>query len=158
MRVPIKRPCHFTEIVESCLGQTFKLPIEGVATENRECLPGDLYIAIKGERTDGHSFLSSVKKSGAVAALVEFPDSTIDLQQIKVEDPQSMIGEIAREWRKQFDIPIIGITGSNGKTSTKELLFHVLSNKYDVHATEGNFNTSIGLPLTLFLLDKTNTI
>ena len=158
MRVAIKRPGHFTEIVESCLGQTFKLPIEGVATDNRECLPGDLYIAIKGERTDGHSFLSSVKKSGAVAALVEFPDSTIDLQQIKVEDPQSMIGEIAREWRKQFDIPIIGITGSNGKTSTKELLFHVLSNKYDVHATEGNFNTSIGLPLTLFLLDKTNTI
>ena len=77
MRVAIKRPGHFTEIVESCLGQTFKLPIEGVATDNRECLPGDLYIAIKGERTDGHSFLSSVKKSGAVAAPVSYTHLTL---------------------------------------------------------------------------------
>ncbi|SVA54199.1 uncharacterized protein METZ01_LOCUS107053 [marine metagenome] len=121
-------------------------------------MAGDLYIALKGKRTDGHTFLSSVKKAGAAAALVEYPDPSVDLQQIKVDDPQTMIGKIAHTWREQFDIPVIGITGSNGKTSTKELLLHVLSNQYDVHATEGNFNTSIGLPLTLLLLDKTNTI
>ena len=63
------------------------------------------------------------------------------------------IGKIATEWRDQFNIPIIGITGSNGKTSTKELLRHILSSKFDIHATEGNFNTSIGLPLTLLQLN-----
>jgi UDP-N-acetylmuramoyl-tripeptide--D-alanyl-D-alanine ligase len=69
-----------------------------------------------------------------------------------------MIGKIANAWRRQFDIPLIGITGSNGKTSTKDLLAHVLSNTYNVHATEGNFNTTVGLPLTLLQLDYENSI
>ena len=158
MRVVIQHSEQFAYIVQLSTGQTLNIPVKGVATDNRECMAGDLYIALKGKRTDGHTFLSSVKKAGAAAALVEYPDPSVDLQQIKVDDPQTMIGKIAHTWREQFDIPVIGITGSNGKTSTKELLLHVLSNQYDVHATEGNFNTSIGLPLTLLLLNKTNTI
>ena len=158
MRVVIQHSEQFAHIVQLLTGQTLNIPIKGVVTDNRECMAGDLYIAIKGMRTDGHTFLSSVKKAGAAAALVKYPDPSVDLQQIKVDDPQTMIGRIAHAWRKQFDMPVIGITGSNGKTSTKELLLHVLSNQYDVHATEGNFNTSIGLPLTLLLLNKTNTI
>ena len=158
MRVVIQHSEQFAHIVQLLTGQTLNIPIKGVVTDNRECMAGDLYIAIKGMRTDGHTFLSSVKKAGAAAALVKYPNPSVDLQQIKVDDPQTMIGRIAHAWRKQFDMPVIGITGSNGKTSTKELLLHVLSNQYDVHATEGNFNTSIGLPLTLLLLNKTNTI
>ena len=158
MRVVIQHSEQLAYIVQLSTGQTLNIPVKGVVTDNRECMAGDLYIALKGKRTDGHTFLSSVKKTGAAAALVEYPDPSVDLQQIKVDDPQTMIGKIAHTWREQFDIPVIGITGSNGKTSTKELLLHVLSNQYDVHATEGNFNTSIGLPLTLLLLDKTNTI
>ena len=158
MRVVIQHSEQFAYIVQLSTGQTLNIPVKGVATDNRECMAGDLYIALKGKRTDGHTFLSSVKKAGAAAALVEYPDPSVDLQHIKVDDPQTMIGKIAHTWREQFDIPVIGITGSNGKTSTKELLLHVLSNQYDVHATEGNFNTSIGLPLTLLLLNKTNTI
>ena len=158
MRVVIQHSEQLAYIVQLSTGQTLNIPVKGVVTDNRECMAGDLYIALKGKRTDGHTFLSSVKKAGAAAALVEYPDPSVDLQQIKVDDPQTMIGKIAHTWREQFDIPVIGITGSNGKTSTKELLLHVLSNQYDVHATEGNFNTSIGLPLTLLLLDKTNTI
>ena len=158
MRVVIQHSEQLAYIVQLSTGQTLNIPVKGVVTDNRECMAGDLYIALKGKRTDGHTFLSSVKKAGAAAALVEYPDPSVDLQQIKVDDPQTMIGKIAHTWREQFDIPVIGITGSNGKTSTKELLLHVLSNQYDVHATEGNFNTSIGLPLPLLLLDKTNTI
>ena len=158
MRVVIQHSEQFAHIVQLLTGQTLNIPVKGVVTDNRECMAGDLYIALKGKRTDGHSFLSLVKKAGAAAALVKYPDPSVDLQQIKVGDPQTMIGKIAHAWREQFDMPVIGITGSNGKTSTKELLLHVLSNQYDVHATEGNFNTSIGLPLTLLLLDKTNTI
>ena len=158
MRVVIQHSEQLAYIVQLSTGQTLNIPVKGVVTDNRECMAGDLYIALKGKRTDGHTFLSSVKKAGAAAALVEYPDPSVDLQQIKVDDPQTMIGKIAHTWREQFDIPVIGITGSNGKTSTKELLLHVLSNQYDVHATEGNFNTSIGLPLTLLLLDKTNTL
>ena len=73
-------------------------------------------------------------------------------KQIEVGDTVKSIGKIATEWRSQFNIPVIGITGTNGKTSTKELLKHVLSSKFDIHATEGNYNTSIGLPLTLLQL------
>ena len=68
------------------------------------------------------------------------------------------IGKIANEWRSRFEIPVIGITGSNGKTSTKELLVHVLSDDFNVHATEGNFNTHIGLPLTLLQMNVTHNI
>ena len=74
------------------------------------------------------------------------------------DNPLILIGNIANAWRKQFDIPVIGITGSNGKTSTKELLSHVLDGEFKVHATNGNFNTSIGLPLTILELNKHHDI
>ncbi|GIR89308.1 MAG: UDP-N-acetylmuramoyl-tripeptide--D-alanyl-D-alanine ligase [Candidatus Neomarinimicrobiota bacterium] len=82
----------------------------------------------------------------------------VDIQQIKVPNTLKAISEIANKWRMKFDIPVIGITGSNGKTSTKELLSHVLSSKFKVHATEGNFNTKIGLPLTLLGMKKNHDI
>ena len=78
----------------------------------------------------------------------------LKIKQILVEDTKKTLGLIANVWRKNFDIPVIAITGSNGKTSTKELLNHVLSDKYSVHATQGNYNTSIGLPLSLLEINK----
>ncbi|MGY8787627.1 MAG: UDP-N-acetylmuramoyl-tripeptide--D-alanyl-D-alanine ligase, partial [Fidelibacterota bacterium] len=86
------------------------------------------------------------------------PEINLDFQQVQVKDPQKTIGQIANAWRKQFNIPVIGITGSNGKTSTKDLLVHVLQSSYDVHATQGNFNTTIGLPLTLLQLNDEHTV
>ena len=114
--------------------------------------------ALIGERVDGHSFLGNVENSGATAALVSQIDEALGLQQIVCDNPLIMIGNIANAWRKQFDIPVIGITGSNGKTSTKDLLVHVLQSSYNVHATQGNFNTTIGLPLTLLQLDNEHSI
>ena len=158
MRIEIKNPERFSMVFESVTGQKLHHPVLGITTDSREVQDGDLYIALKGERVDGHTFLDSVEDSNAAGALISQGNPNLNLQQILVDDPQTMIGKIANAWRRQFDIPLIGITGSNGKTSTKDLLAHVLSNTYNVHATEGNFNTTVGLPLTLLQLDYENSI
>ena len=92
----------------------------GISTDSRECSVGDLYVALIGNQQDGHIFLHDAIKKGAVAALVSKNSYHKNFQQIKVDDPRCTIGEIAKRWRAQFDIPIVCITGSNGKTSTKE--------------------------------------
>jgi len=133
--------------------------ITGISTDSRECRVGDLYIAIKGERSDGHEFIQQAKDNGAVACLAgrEVPvNNALDL--FIVENPVETLGAFAQSYRRLFDLPVIGITGSNGKTSTKELLKHVLSVKENVHATLGNFNTSIGLPLSIFQISDDHTI
>ena len=158
MRIEIKNPERFSMVFESVTGQKLHHSVLGITTDSREVQDGDLYIALKGERVDGHTFLDSVEDSNAAGALISQGNPNLNLQQILVDDPQTMIGKIANAWRRQFDIPLIGITGSNGKTSTKDLLAHVLSNTYNVHATEGNFNTTVGLPLTLLQLDYENSI
>ena len=158
MRIDIKQPERFAAVFETVTSTSLHRAISGIATDSRECKEGDLYIALTGERTDGHGFLPAVMEQGAAAALVSKKNKELNLQQIKVENPQFSIGKIAREWRRQFEIPVIGITGSNGKTSTKELLVHVLSGSYNVHATDGNFNTYIGLPLTLLQMNDSHDI
>ena len=152
MRINLPNPTQFSRIFKSALGISLDVEFKGVTTDSREVQKGDLYIAISGERVNGHSFLKEVFDNGAIAALVSKSFDQIDGCQILVEDTVSAIGKVSTLWREQFNFPIIGITGSNGKTSTKELLKHILSAKFDVHATEGNYNTSIGLPLTLLQL------
>ena len=152
MRINLPNPTQFSRIFKSALGISLDVEFKGVTTDSREVQKGDLYIAISGKRVNGHSFLKEVFDNGAIAALVSKSFDQIDGYQILVEDTVSAIGKVSTLWREQFNFPIIGITGSNGKTSTKELLKHILSAKFDVHATEGNYNTSIGLPLTLLQL------
>ncbi|MBT5115494.1 MAG: UDP-N-acetylmuramoyl-tripeptide--D-alanyl-D-alanine ligase [Candidatus Marinimicrobia bacterium] len=158
MRITLPHSEKFSTVFETVTGQKLLHPILGITTDSRDVKEGDLYIALKGERVDGHSFLASVAKNGSSCALVSEPEINLDFQQVQVKDPQKTIGQIANAWRKQFNIPVIGITGSNGKTSTKDLLVHVLQSSYDVHATQGNFNTTIGLPLTLLQLNDEHTV
>ena len=153
MRINLPNSKTFSKIFNESTGIKISESIKGIATDSREIQSGDLYIAIKGEKVDGHSFLNQVFENGALAALVSDINDQVHGNQIQVRDTIESIGKIATEWRRQFNIPIIGITGSNGKTSTKELLRHILSSKFDIHATEGNYNTSIGLPLTLLQLN-----
>ena len=152
MRITLPNPEKFSNIFESVANITLNKPILGICTDSRECIEGDLFIAIVGEKTDGNTFINNAREGGAVACLVGKKDDSANIQQITVPDPVKFIGKIANVWRKQFDLPVIGITGSNGKTTTKELIKHFLSSKYNVHATKGNFNTSIGVPLTLLLI------
>lgn len=158
MRITLKHPESFAAVFESVTKNKLHRPVTGITTDSRETKTGDLYIALEGENFDGHNFIDQVDKSGAVAALVSKNFEGLDIQQIKVTNPLNEIGKIAKEWRLRFDFPVIAITGSNGKTSTKELLLHVLSNDFNVHATEGNFNTHIGLPLTLLQMNVTHNI
>ena len=158
MRINLPHPNKFAKIWEEVTDVALNKTVKGIVTDSREVRPGDLYIAISGDRVDGHTFIKDVFEKGAVCALVNSEIENADEQLIQVNNSVSTIGKLAKAWRNQFDIPVMGITGSNGKTSTKELLKHMLSAQFNIHATEGNFNTSIGLPLTLLRLTKENTI
>ena len=117
-----------------------------------------MYIALKGETFDGNKFAPDSLDLGAKYAVVD--DNSILTADgiIKVEDGLRTLQELASYHRHQFDIPVIGITGSNGKTTTKELMQSVLSQKFNVLATAGNFNNHIGVPLTLFRLKAEHEI
>jgi len=154
MRIDLPNPDKFKHIFDMTLDESLPEKVDGISTDSRDIKEGDLYIAISGEKVDGHSFLEEVFTKGASTALVSQNIDNFKGKLIKVDDPVYAIGKIAKTWRDQFQIPVIGITGSNGKTSTKELLKYILSAKYDIHATEGNYNTSIGLPLTLLKLTE----
>ena len=114
MRVSLPDPTQFEVVFRSITGHTIPL-VGGITTDSRECRSGDLYIAIAGERVDGHDFVDNAVKNGATAVLVARPVEA-DAYQALVNDPVEAIGAVAAHWRSQFDIPVIAITGSNGKT------------------------------------------
>ena len=159
MRITLPEAEAFSTLMTQYTGQEPTSPITGIATDSRECVTGDLYIALKGEKVDGHQFIQQAKNNGAMASIVENAISVSNgMDFFVVEDVLKTMGDLARHWRRQFNIPVIGITGSNGKTTTKELLKHIFTDHENVHATTGNYNTSIGLPLTLLQLSSEHTI
>ncbi len=128
-------------------------PISGVTTDSRQVSRGDLFVAIVGRRHDGHVFLSDAGRAGATAALVGRAEGTPeDLALVQVADPVAAMGMLAAHHRRRFHLPVVGITGSVGKTAVKDLTGGVLEQAYRVLLTEGNLNTEIGVPLTLFRL------
>lgn len=121
----------------------------GIVTDSRQVGEGSVFIAIPGERVDGHSFVCQVLEKNALAAVVEHPVEGACGPQILVANSAKALAKIGAYYRTQLNIPIVGITGSVGKTSTKEMIASVLSEHYQVQKTAGNFNNEIGLPLTL---------
>ena len=160
MRINFKNQSSINPIIKMVTGHDLVGQIKGITTDSREVIEGDLYIALKGAVNDGHNYLNEVDELNVTAVLINEHkgSSKLRAQKIEVKDTKKTLGDISKEWRKKFDIPVIGITGSNGKTSTKDLLYHVLKKKYNVHLTRGNYNTSIGLPLTLLEINKSNEI
>jgi UDP-N-acetylmuramoyl-tripeptide--D-alanyl-D-alanine ligase len=120
----------------------------GVSTDTRTLNRGDLFVAIQGPRFDGHTFLAEAIRAGASGALLARPLDTT-LPHVRVDDTRLALGRMAAFWRAQFDIPVIAVTGSNGKTTVKEMIAAILARKGAVCATRGNLNNDIGLPLTL---------
>lgn len=130
----------------------------GVETDTRKIQKGCLFFCLKGANFDGNTFAEEAIKLGAIGAVIDNPQYEIEGKTILVEDVLLALQNLARHHRNQFNIPVIGITGSNGKTTSKELISTVLATQYQVHYTKGNFNNHIGVPLTLLQLDKTHEI
>lgn len=124
-----------------------------VTTDSRDCPRGSIFFALKGERFDGNLYASKALDAGCAYAIIDNPDYFIGERTILVKNALTTLQQLAHRHRKMVGIPIIGITGTNGKTTTKELLAKVLSSKYNLLYTEGNLNNQIGVPLTLLRLN-----
>jgi UDP-N-acetylmuramoyl-tripeptide--D-alanyl-D-alanine ligase len=138
-----------------------KVAFERIATDSRNAGPGDLFVAIKGDRFDAHDFLAQVAGNGIVAALVSRVPDGWTLPALKVKDTRVALGALAHGWRKRFAIPLVAVTGSNGKTTVKEMIASIFAAAVGERArlaTAGNFNNDIGLPLTLFRLNDAHKL
>ncbi|MBB6522733.1 UDP-N-acetylmuramoyl-tripeptide--D-alanyl-D-alanine ligase [Pseudoteredinibacter isoporae] len=128
--------------------------VSGLSTDSRAISAGDVFVALRGENFDGHAFLAKAKESGAVAAVVEEVQSDVDLPQLKVPDCYAALASIAQMFRQSFKGPLVGITGSSGKTTVKQMLASIFSRLGPTLATKGNLNNHIGVPLTLMGLQS----
>ena len=125
-----------------------------VSTDTRNLPAGCVFFALHGERFDGNKFAKQALESGALLAVIDNPEYALPQGTLLVEDTLLALQELARAWRRELGLPIIGITGTNGKTTTKELLATVLSTKYNIYYTQGNLNNQIGVPLTLLQITR----
>jgi len=134
--------------------------ITAVETDSRAIHAGALFVALRGEQTDGHKYIDSALNSGAAGCLVIDGPETFAPGKFYMQVPDTLtaIGQVARAYKARFDIPVVGITGSVGKTTTKDMIAAVLGRKFRVLKTEGNFNNELGLPLTLFRLTRQDQI
>jgi UDP-N-acetylmuramoyl-tripeptide--D-alanyl-D-alanine ligase len=134
------------------------LKCNAIAIDTRKIVPNSLFVAIKGEKYDANTFVKEALEKGASYVLIDNPDYFIDSRTILVEDSLIALQELAKFHRQYLKLPIIALTGSNGKTTTKELINVVLSKKYNTKATAGNLNNHIGVPVTLLSFDEKTEI
>lgn len=154
-------PCRIAEVCGGIYHGTKETgirEIESITTDSRQAAEGCLFVAVKGERVDGHDFIPSVFEKGAACVVCEREPEHPSGSWIQVKSSLQAIKDMAEFYRKQLDIQVVGITGSVGKTSTKEVIASVLSEKYRVLKTLGNFNNELGLPLTVFRLREEHQI
>jgi UDP-N-acetylmuramoyl-tripeptide--D-alanyl-D-alanine ligase len=135
-------------------------PILRVHTDTRSLLPGDLFVAIKGDKFDAHAFLAQAKAAGAVGAIAQEGLAPAEIGGVEVPDSLAALGELSRLWRQQWDLPLIAVTGSNGKTTVTQMIASILRAAAgdESLATQGNFNNHIGVPLTLLRLQATHRL
>lgn len=131
---------------------------EKITTDSRHCPANSLFFALKGERFDGNQYAAKALEAGAAYAIIDNPKYLSGDRMILVDNVLDCLQQLAHRHRKALGIPVIGITGTNGKTTTKELLASVLATKFNVLATEGNLNNQIGVPLTLLRMNPYHEI
>jgi len=134
--------------------------IEGVTIDSRKIQAGNLFIPFKGEQADGHKYVEEAIQKGAAAALwqTDVPNPPVHLPIVMVDNCLVALQELARKYRRELPVRVVGITGSNGKTTTKDMTAGLLSTQYKVQKTEGNYNNHIGLPLTVLGLNEDTEI
>lgn len=144
-------PLTLRRIAEVCEGQLLGADgeVQQLTTDSRKVAAGDLFVALRGERFDGHEFAAAAAAAGAAALMVDSAVAGVGVPQVVVADTTRALGLIAREVRRQFRAPLLALTGSCGKTSVKELIAGILAGRGQVAATRGNLNNHIGVPLTL---------
>ncbi|TDX53018.1 UDP-N-acetylmuramoyl-tripeptide--D-alanyl-D-alanine ligase [Orenia marismortui] len=151
-------PLTLAEISKAVSGEVInnrKLKVDKISIDSRTIEEASLFIAIEGDNFDGHNFLEAAISKGAIAAIVSQNQKLdLDIPLVKVYDTTKALQDLACYYRSKFDIPVVAVTGSTGKTTTKDMIASVLQTKYKTLKTEGNFNNEIGLPLTLFRLDN----
>ncbi|MDW0110154.1 UDP-N-acetylmuramoyl-tripeptide--D-alanyl-D-alanine ligase [Sporosarcina aquimarina] len=132
------------------------ITVTGATIDSRSITEGDLFIPFRGEHANGHVYVQSAVEKGAAASLwlIDEPNPPADIPLIFVEDAELALQQLARSYREQLTCTVIGVTGSNGKTSTKDLLASVLGAQFAVRKTEGNFNNELGMPLTILSLEE----
>lgn len=152
------RPISLAAVASACGVAWDKTDIlfSGVCTDSRTLQPGDLFVALRGERFDAHDFLALVEKNGAVAAVVEKTDPAVSMSQLQVVDTISALGKLAALNRAFFHGKTIGLTGSAGKTTTKEMIAAILAQHGSPLVTAGNLNNHLGVPITLLRLSPEN--
>ena len=129
-----------------------------MSTDTRNLPAGCVFFALHGERFDGNKFAKQALESGASLAVIDNPEYALPEGTLLVTNTLLALQDLARAWRRELGLPIIGITGTNGKTTTKELLATVLSTKYNLHYTQGNLNNQIGVPLTLLQITRAHEL
>lgn len=129
-----------------------------ISTDTRRIAPGSLFFALRGASFDGNRFAAEALEKGAAAAIVDDPSVAVDARYFVVEDTLRALQELAHEHRTTLGLPILAVAGSNGKTTTKELVSRVLAEKFNLHATQGNLNNHIGVPLTLLAMDASTEL
>jgi len=148
-------------VAEACAAElkrgSGEMSIQGICTDSRQARAGDLFFAIPGERFDGHDFLNEVAAKGVAAVLLareKIPAPLPECAVLVVDDTRGALGRLAAAYRREFNLPVIAVGGSNGKTTVKELIASVLRQKWATLWSEASFNNDIGVPLTLLRLEK----
>ncbi len=156
---------YIHELAASCAGTLVKgegsAQVRRVTIDSRAAKPGDLFVAVRGEHHDGHEYVADAARRGAVCAVVDklwHPPDGLDCAFVVVEETRQALNRMANWYRNSFDIPVIAVVGSNGKTTTKNLLAAVLSQRFNTLSSEASFNNDIGVPLTLLRLERSHQV
>src|SRR5439155_16602629 len=161
--VPME-PRSLKYVCDACGGEQRKgspqTLVSRVCTDSRQVQAGDLFFALAGERFDGHNFLTEVAAKKAAAVLVDrakVPEGNLGCAVLAVENPRHALGRLAARYRRDFNLPVVAVSGSNGKTTTKELLAAALRERFVPLWSEASFNNDVGVPLTLLKLENRHT-
>jgi UDP-N-acetylmuramoyl-tripeptide--D-alanyl-D-alanine ligase len=152
---PMKRTLSVFAAVAGARLAGADAPFRAVAIDSRTLSAGDLFVALPGERVDGHDFVAAAAAAGAAGAVVTRP-MPVDMAQLVVDDAAAALAVGAAQWRAQFSLPLVGVAGSNGKTTVKEMIAAILGEIGPCLATRGNLNNHLGVPLTLWRLDESH--
>jgi len=153
MRVKIEDKTLFMNAVKSILPKLNLCSINGLTIDSRKVEPGDIFLPLRGNKVDGHDFISEAELLGASITIIE-KDINCSMPTYRVNSNKKLLYKLANEYRQQLTYPLLGITGSNGKTTTKDLLVHILSSEMNIAHTKGNYNSTTGANLSIFQFDS----